>query len=219
MTESDWFASTDPQKMLDFLRGKTSPRKLRLFAVACCRRIWPLLTDERSRKAVEIAELFADGLENRERLIQARDQVREAKRQFVGPGQVVAWRAAGAAQDATRDTGRSAALNCMAETSRAISVRDTNQCDPAELQQQAAVLRCILGNPIHSVALDPAWQTSTVRQLAEAIYEDRAFERMFVLGDALEDAGCSNDDILEHCREPVSHAKGCWVIDLLLEKK
>ena len=218
MTESDWFACTDPQKMLDFLRGKTSPRKLRLFAVACCRRIWPLLTDERSRKAVEIAELFADGLENRERLIQARDQAREAK-QFVGPGQVVAWRVAGAAQDATTDTGRSAALNCMAETSRAISVRDTNQCDPAELQQQSSVLRCILGNPIHSVALDPAWVTSTVRHLAEAIYETNDFTRLPILANALEDAGCPDAEILSHCRGPGTHVRGCWVVDLLLDKE
>ena len=62
MTEQEWLACTNPDQMLDFLREKASVRKLRLFGCACCRRIWPLLTDDRSRQGVEIAERFADGL-------------------------------------------------------------------------------------------------------------------------------------------------------------
>jgi hypothetical protein len=77
----------------------------------------------------------------------------------------------------------------------------------------------IFGNPFRPITLDPAWQTANVRALAQAIYDDRAFERMPILGDALEDAGCTHADILTHCRQPGEHVRGCWVVDLVLAKQ
>src|SRR4051794_18344837 len=73
MTEAEWLTSTDPDLVLDFLKGQASDRKLRLFAVACGRRIWHLLNDERSRSAVEVAEQFADGSVSADELEQERE--------------------------------------------------------------------------------------------------------------------------------------------------
>jgi hypothetical protein len=80
------------------------------------------------------------------------------------------------------------------------------------------MLRCIFGNPFRPVVLDSRWITPTVEQLAKPIYADGAFDRLPILADALEDAGCDNADILNHCRQPAEHARGCWVVDLILGK-
>jgi hypothetical protein len=77
----------------------------------------------------------------------------------------------------------------------------------------------VLGNPFRPVALNPAWLTSDVVALARGIYDDRAFDRMPILADALQDAGCDNDDVLIHCRDTsLAHVCGCWVVDLVLGK-
>jgi hypothetical protein len=85
-----------------------------------------------------------------------------------------------------------------------------------ELSALSHLFRDIFGNPFRPVSLDPAWLTSTVVLLAKGIYDDRAFDRLPILADALQDAGCDNDDILGHCRGPGPHVRGCWVVDLVL---
>jgi hypothetical protein len=218
MTEADWLACGDPMTMLDALRGRASERKLRLFAVACCRGIWHLLADERSRAAIAVIEQYADGLVGRERLVAARDGAREAKRRFPVPAQVRAWRAAGAVQDATRDMARSAALNSAAESGRAMDAGDTNHWDAEAMRSRAALLRCIVGNPFRPETEDPAWMTPSVVALAKAIYDERAFDRLDELADTLQGAGCNNAAFLAHCRDPGEHARGCWVVDSILGK-
>jgi hypothetical protein len=80
-------------------------------------------------------------------------------------------------------------------------------------------LRDIFGNPFRPVALDPRWLTSTVLDLGNVIYQERAFDRMPILADALMDAGCDSDEIIIHCRDDGPHVRGCWVVDLLLAKE
>ncbi len=81
-----------------------------------------------------------------------------------------------------------------------------------------ALVLCILANPFRPIALDPSWLTSNVLSLAQGIYHERAFDRLPILADALQDAGCENPEILAHCRSESPHARGCWVVDLLLGK-
>ncbi|HJZ60331.1 MAG TPA: hypothetical protein VKE74_35635 [Gemmataceae bacterium] len=92
--------------------------------------------------------------------------------------------------------------------------------EAAEQAVQVALLRDIFGNPFRPVAVDPRWLTSDVVALARGIYEGRAFDRLPILADALQDAGCENADILGHCRDPqLAHIRGCWVVDLVLGKQ
>jgi len=77
----------------------------------------------------------------------------------------------------------------------------------------------VFGNPFRPATVDPTWRTATVTSLAQAIYTERAFDRLPILADALEDAGCTDADILNHCRQPGEHARGCWVVDLVLGKE
>jgi hypothetical protein len=84
---------------------------------------------------------------------------------------------------------------------------------------QAELMRCILDNPYGIVTVDPSWRSSTVFALTQTAYRDRAFDHLPILADALEDSGCTNQEILAHCRGPGPHARGCWVLDLLLGKE
>ena len=101
---------------------------------------------------------------------------------------------------------------------------DASECGNnrnAQRKEQATLFRCIHGNPFCSVHLDQnvlMWNDQTLIEIAQAIYTDRAFDRLPILADALEDAGCDNADILAHCRGPGPHVRGCWVVDLILGK-
>src|SRR5262249_13111573 len=95
----------------------------------------------------------------------------------------------------------------------------TTTCQSAERAEwaaQAALLHDIIGNHFRPLTADPAWRTPKVVSLARAIYDGRDFERMPQLADALEEAGCADAALLDHCRRPDGHVRGCWALDLLL---
>jgi hypothetical protein len=87
------------------------------------------------------------------------------------------------------------------------------------LCSECGALGWLPAGPAFSIAINSAWLSSSVVSLAQAIYDDRTFDRLPILADALEDAGCTNQDILNHCRQPGEHCRGCWVVDLLLGKE
>jgi hypothetical protein len=210
MTEAEWLACEDPVPMLEFLRGKASDRKLRLFACACCRRVRHLLPDRRSRKALEASERFADGLITAEKLQFVRGDARWAANvatRKAEDSEGVKWIVAHLTEP---DAQRVLFAIWPAASSAGRETEQPVQCD---------LFRDIIGNPFRPITFDPSWFTSTVTFLAQAIYADRAFDRLPILADALEDAGCINADILSHCRQPGEHCRGCWVVDLLLGKE
>jgi hypothetical protein len=240
MTESEWLACTNPTLMFEQLRGsdRATDRKLRLFAVAACRRIWPLLDDARSRMAVEIAEGFADGAVGEQALRDAaaacppgadeRGGVSSADWAALaathnGPGAPAVPGVHGAAWGAG---GALAAAECSAEyAAQALGIaRGEGQAAGylAERAAQAALLRDVFGNPSRPFAVHPAllaWHDGAIRKMAQAIYGERRFSRLSLVADALEEAGCADAAILAHCRGPGEHVRGCWAVDLLLGKE
>jgi hypothetical protein len=227
MTEVEWLVSKDPQRMLEFLGGKASDRKLRLFGVACCRRIWKLLPNNRCRTAVQAAEAFADGMIGVEKLRKA-----ERVGEYYGydepqdlPEERLLYHIGGAifqlCQDriATRVVAHASA-DAVSYSALAAGVDRffANDAKDDESAAQSRLICCIFGNPFRPITIVQSSLTSTARSLAQAIYDDRAFDRLPILADALEDAGCTDQDILNHCRQPGEHVRGCWVVDLLLGK-
>ena len=230
MTEAEWLSSTDPTPMLEFLRGKASDRKLRLFAVACCHFIWPLLTDERARVTVETAEDYADGLatENSRRdLVKRYCTVRGLSNSLDSAVSAAGWCVASPFTVTEAEHCTHCAV--YARIHYADEVGDITYktddwpesynlaMDPmrsATKAAQASLLHCIF-NPFHPITLDPSWLTSTVTTLARSMYDTRDFTAMPILADALQDAGCDDDQVLSHCRGEGVHVRGCFLIDLL----
>jgi hypothetical protein len=213
MTEEQWLTSEEPQPMLEFLRGQTSDRKLRLFACACCRRFWDRL-EAASREAVEVAERYADGEVGEAVLQAAHDAAYARYAEKAGVDWDDIWGFVAALECAALAASHSPLDRLFFDgTHRAEVYHDTR------LPAQATLVRDILGNPFRPVALDPEWRTDTLRILASQMYQSREFSSMPVLADALQDAGCTDRAILDHCRGPGPHCRGCWAVDLLTGRK
>jgi hypothetical protein len=173
---------------------------------------------------LEIAERFADGDRSAEELEAMWDAGLNVRAIGAAPAP---WRAEDFAEAAggdacDRDASHGALWAMLNGQSAADPEAKENEFgempEGTEHRPQVSLLRDIFGNPFHPVTLDPRWRTETVVALASSIYAERAFDRMPILADALEDAGCDNADILTHCRDDGPHVRGCWVIDLLLGK-
>jgi hypothetical protein len=246
MTEQEWLEGNDVRGMLRCLGSRLSERKSLLFTVYCCRRIWERFTDPRTRQVVECAERRAEGLATQEELRRAYENAGEAWREamtaadsaereaktagankYAYPAYVQARKNAWGADAGKRFfyTGVqladevSASIRGFAGDVSMMAFFAVSPKDNPERMWQGQLLNEMFGNPFHPVTLASAWPTPTVVELAQSIYDNRAFDRLPILADALHDAGCDNDGILNHCRGPGPHVRGCWVVDLVLGKQ
>ena len=213
-------------ELWSYLRDATRERKERLFECACCRQVWQELKDERSRQAIIVAEEYADGLATDEELQLASDSacvVWDADRVGVLPPSEVPHNLflhmpySAAAYNVAIPMGWWGGAPAFDAPSSIIA--EAAPDGEAMRASQLALLRDIVGNPARPIVINPAWLMSDVVALAHQIYEARDFSAMPILADAIQDAGCDNDDILNHCRQPGEHVRGCWVVDLVLGKK
>jgi hypothetical protein len=256
MKETEWLTCKDPQRMLVHLRRMTGGRKLRLFAVACCRRIEHILENESHRHTLEKAERLADGVPEAvdspnaysgmgvlgldlAELEACAWTVRRPMTRDEQTAAIQAWHETPSDQwyppgihtvcEPTTETqrltahlaavrGSESAARAAARAAGGDKLLRFGRTYGIERRAQADLLREIMGDPFRRVIVDPAWLTPRVIMLAQAAYAERAFDLLPILGDALEEAGCIDIAIPAHCRAPVEHVRGCWVVDVLLGK-
>ena len=251
--EKKWFnpesASTNPEntslEMLGYLKSDSlDKRKMRLFTIACCRNIWHLIKDKRSREAVEVADRFIEGKATSQEVEDALEGAIDATFDAINvtgserqENMVSSWYSTRAAECPLERLNpdyssiyskpayelQSVIMNTMTAVSPLGSSLNeiNNKARVSEAMFQADCLRDIFGNPfaIEQPVIDPTWLTANggaVPRLAETIYNERSFKDMVVLWDALEEAGCTNEEIRKHCQGDGQHVRGCWVIDLIL---
>jgi hypothetical protein len=234
MTEQEWLTCDRFGDMVEFVRGRMTARKKRLFAVACCRRVWSFMPNDQCYQAINIAELHADGKATNKELVEAKSRaeaVAHAMPTRWTPPRSAAWAAvwvaAGgggwfrAVQTAISVTTRAAADLAWqsveatggvdaAYSASQIAERETTWAEQREL---AVLLRHVVGNPFRPLPGVVQWP-STVLHLADALYNGQ--ECGFALHDALLDAG--HPDLAEHFHQEQQHPKGCWALDLILAK-
>jgi hypothetical protein len=243
MTEQEWLNGGDLRRMFGFMQWKGTDRKFLLFGVASCRHIGHLLNDERHWEAIEAVEQFAEGSVSVERLeltcSVAHSRFFVAERDYPNSQEAMS--------DPHLDTYRAVmGLTCCSPSRRAtypawsiapsaawsaagsccraaVPTRRTeanlDEGSLVELAAQVILFREVFGNPFRPVAFDPAWRTPTVTAVAKSIYEDRRFADLPILADALDEAGCSSVEILDHFRKPDDHVRGCWALDLVLARE
>jgi hypothetical protein len=222
MTEAQWLTGTDPAPMMSALNGCVpSDRKARLFACACCRRLEHLMTD-RDRAVVAALELCADGVIPHDKIYATAGVPIPATGAYDPPGGNPSVRRVIA--EALSASAWGGAVRARAYTVDAVRAEEGDAARAGEWARQSALIRCVFGNPFRRVWFSSEWLTDTVLALAQEMHESGDFSAMPILADALQDAGCENAGILNHCRvlppagaeEEQAHARGCWVLDLLL---
>lgn len=226
MTEDDWLTGeASYQELLAEPDVTISSRKLQLFLCGCVRWVEGLLVDDRCRAAIEAAERFVDDQIPESALRRARRGAWEVG--FLGVGGPADRAAYVAAEYPTSPI----LIALVTQHVRAALEQEASwriaqgqaihegfhEVGKAARLVQEALFRDIVGNPFRPVVLDPTWLTwndGVAASLAHLIYHERRFDDLPILGDALEEAGCDIDPLLDHCHRGGPHVRGCWVVDL-----
>jgi hypothetical protein len=239
MTESEWLASNDPLALLRRLPAAKVERKRLLLVCAAWQQLRQALPEARSQQALAALEQLAENIATADpgAVLWTAMQIEEPiwPRIWQEDGEFQpAWNAETAALAATVLVGTMALglgdayLATEAEALRAAEKvgRESDTVAAGwrrQLDRLADLVRDVFGPlPFRAVTVEPTWlgrNESSLAYLTRSIYEERAFERLPVLADALEEAGCASTDFLNHCRVPGEHVRGCWVVDLLLGKQ
>jgi hypothetical protein len=247
MTEIEWLTVTDHTAHTRFIADRLSPRRQRLLAAAFCRAVECYITHPDLLAALFVVERFADGHADATDLGRARQRCREITQEeyeayrrqidggavadsgglvagFRGAGSEFAWAVAYAATTPLplTDVGTLAASAAVQARTGVTLLWVTSAEFDAATYEYARLMRSVVwevvGNPFEPADFT-SWRTSTAVLLAQQMYESGDFSAMPILADALQDAGCDNDDVLTHCREPRKHIRGCWVIDGVLARE
>jgi hypothetical protein len=245
MNETEWLSAIDPAPMVAFLQNRSS-RKRRLLMGACCRRVERHLPAQNTRAFIEVSDQFADGLVTIDQLRTAYWNSSNPENPL-SPEYPYRdrWRQVSAAEGSVRGLSHNLDLGHLVEAQNVTAAEAGVETDlvtdlhtpDAERERltaefharynaavaperlaQVDLIRDIFGNPFRPVALSPEWRTSTAIALAQTMYDSRDFSAMPILADALQDANCTDDAILTHCRGPGPHVRGCWVVDACLSK-
>jgi hypothetical protein len=206
--------------------SRLTARKQRLLACACVRRVEGLLSAPALRAVIDASEAFADGrltLDELEAAYRAAAGASDAL-PYASPVYLAAWAATRTATHppyCNLPFSYHETLHLSQLVAEAL-IPGEGPGDPrvADVRQAEVDTHQRLLEDIElPVAFDPAWRTEYTVGIASKMYQERDFAAMPILADALEEAGCDNADILVHCREPGVHVRGCWIVDLLLEKE
>jgi hypothetical protein len=242
MTEEEWLGSTDPGPMVKFMEFKASDRKFRLVACGCCR-LSEGIFNPAQIQALEAAELFVEGRLGSDEFKEVNKEFGDDYGEFheaLHNDQLPDRKVIARLLISCVCLHQAHPSDCAIEATFGASflppseVRMFYSPDPRpnpfgglyypltfdiRSVPVSGLVRCIFGNPFRPVAFESRWRTSDAVGLARGIYDERAFDRLPLLADALMDAGCDDDQLVGHCRSAGPHARGCWAVDLVLGKR
>jgi hypothetical protein len=210
-TEAEWLGVNQLSALIHYVLKTDQRRRLRLLSCACLRQSGADLVCDAARLAIEASERYADRQLSREDLERVHGAARAALREpgWTPEGGELIRRAMWGADQRLKTALKQVVYAAPSE----------KRGDRAQVElQRCALVRDIFGNPFRPVTFDPAWRTSTAVALARQMYDAREFSALPILADALQDAGCESAEVLDHCRGPGPHVRGCWVVDLVLGK-